>query len=643
MKTILLLLKFILPLVLALCLFFIVHPEAILADNSIASVQYHTPTPNPTGGFGVWATGGFDKQPTTSYYTTVGDPIKITTHTVRSTLSFGLNPFETVYHRWFISNDDGKFSQIPNETRNSLIYTPQQTGTYYIQLYTYYEGLFTKDKFYSDVITVHVLKKSIDADFLNISIDKNYLYNVKDSSNNGIVPKDAYATANPDPEDATGDISWSLDKPDLATINENGHIVANSDGKSGIVKITGSIKNNDGSIITSKPQIIKIGGGLDNQTVHANQPATFHIQTDTDSQRDDDKDIKITWYKRSTNGQVTQLQTQTDPMTYVTSPTTKTENGDEFYAQISVKKNTIRTNSAVLNVLPPTDPNINIKSSIEDTTFHPAENTDSVINKVSSNDKLVINSKIYNSGYKNFPNSSLSIPLFPLDDKNNFNIDGITINKQPLATDDYQIVNNNFNNQKELIINLKDLKISDTKNVEIDLTTPTINAEQTINSTPYFSGTTDDSSDFQSESNKLQINLTPNQITLNPHSIQFDPIAQFQKGAIKYRTAATNAPHAVVSVEGSQRKTGNKYLFVKQAYPLQDNKRDILGANLFYKINNSIQSINNKVLVEEADGDMPLTSVIWNKKDGLLLKVNSNQIEPGQYSTKLNWTIENSI
>ena len=40
---------------------------------------------------------------------------------------------------------------------------------------------------------------------------------------------------------------------------------------------------------------------------------------------------------------------------------------------------------------------------------------------------------------------------------------------------------------------------------------------------------------------------------------------------------------------------------------------------------------------------MPLTSVIWNKKDGLLLKVNSNQIEPGQYSTKLNWTIENSI
>ncbi|MDG5112554.1 hypothetical protein [Companilactobacillus pabuli] len=175
------------------------------------------------------------------------------------------------------------------------------------------------------------------------------------------------------------------------------------------------------------------------------------------------------------------------------------------------------------------------------------------------------------------------------------------------------------------------------------MTTPTINAEQTINSTPYFSGTTDDSSDFQSESNKLQINLTPNQITLNPHSIQFDPIAQFQKGAIKYRTAATNAPHAVVSVEGSQRKTGNKYLFVKQAYPLQDNKRDILGANLFYKINNSIQSINNKVLVEEADGDMPLTSVIWNKKDGLLLKVNSNQIEPGQYSTKLNWTIENSI
>ncbi|GAQ01188.1 hypothetical protein NBRC111452_989 [Companilactobacillus farciminis] len=207
-----------------------------------------------------------------------------------------------------------------------------------------------------------------------------------------------------------------------------------------------------------------------------------------------------------------------------------------------------------------------------------------------------------------------------MDDKNNFNIDGITINKQPLATDDYQIVNNNFNNQKELIINLKDLKISDTKNVEIDLTTPTINAEQTINSTPYFSGTTDDSSDFQSESNKLQINLTPNQITLNPHSIQFDPIAQFQKGAIKYRTAATNAPHAVVSVEGSQRKTGNKYLFVKQAYPLQDNKRDILGANLFYKINNSIQSINNKVLVEEADGDMPLTSVIWNKKRWSFIK-----------------------
>ncbi|KRK93521.1 hypothetical protein [Companilactobacillus futsaii] len=642
MKTISLLLKFILPLILALCLFFITHPESILADDAIASVQYHTPTPDPTGGFGFWATGGFDRQPKTSYYTTVGAPIEITTHTVRSTLSFGLNPFETVYHNWFISNDGGKFSQIPNETKNSLVYTPQQTGTYYIQLYTYYAGIFTKDKFYSDVITVHVLKKSIDAVFLNITIDKNYLYNVKDSSNNAIVPKDAYATASPDPDDATGDISWSSDNPSLATIDENGHIVANSDNKSGIVKITGSIKNSDGSIVTSKPQNIKIGGGLENQTVHANQPATFHLQTDEDDKRDDTK-AKITWYKRSTNGQVKQLETQADPTTYVTSPTTKAENGDEFYAQITVKRNTVRTNSAVLNVLPPTDPNINIKSSIEDTTFHPAENTDSVINKVSSNDKLVINSKVYNSGYKNFPNSSLSIPLFPLDDNRNFNIDGITVNKQPLTTDDYQIVNNNFNNQKELIIDLKDLKVSDTQNVKIDLTTPTINTEQTIDSTPYFSGSTDDGNDFQSEGNKLQINLTPNQITLNPHSIQFDPITQFQKGTTKYRTAATNAPYAVVSVDGSQRKTGNKYLFVKQAYPLEDKKGDILGANLFYKINNSIQSIKNKVLVEEADGDIPLTSVIWNKKDGLLLKVNSNQIEPGQYSTKLNWTVQNSI
>lgn len=643
MKTILFLLKFVLPLVLALWLFFIIHPEAILADNAVASIQYHTPTPNPTGRFGVWATGGFDRQPTTSYYTTVGDPIKITTHTVRATLSFTLNPLEPVSHRWFISGDDGKFSQIPNETKNSLVYTPQQSGTYYIQLYTYYSGVFTTDKFYSDVVTVHVLKRPIDANSLDISLDKSYLYNVKDSSNNEIVPKNAYATATPEPIDATGDISWSLDRPDLATIDDNGHIIANSDGNSGVVKITGLIKNSDGSVITSKPQAIKIGGGLDNQTVHANQPATFHIQTDTDSQRDDDKDVKITWYKRSTNGQVTQLKTQTDPTTYVTTPTTKAENGDEFYAQITVKKNTVRTNSAILNVLPPTDPNINIQNSIVDTTFHPTENTDSVINKVSTNDKLVINSKIYNSGYKNFPNSMLSIPLFPLEDKQNFNIDDIEVNKQKLTTSDYQIVNNNFNNQKELVIELKDLKIKTTKDVEVDLTTPTIDTEQVINSTPYFSGTTDDNNDFQSEGNKLLINLTPNQIILNPHNIQFDPITQFQKGAIKHRTAATNAPHSAISVQGSQRKSGNKYLFVKQSSPLHNDTGNILGANLFYKMNNSIQSIKNKVLVEEADNDTPLTSIVWNRKDGLLLKVNSNQIEPGQYSTQLNWTVQNWV
>src|SRR5699024_7016416 len=155
--------------------------------------------------------------------------------------------------------------------------------------------------------------------------------------------------------------------------------------------------------------------------------------------------------------------------------------------------------------LPPTDPNINIQNSIVDTTFHPTENTDSVINKVSTNDKLVINSKIYNSGYKNFPNSMLSIPLFPLEDKQNFNIDDIEVNKQKLTTSDYQIVNNNFNNQKELVIELKDLKIKTTKDVEVDLTTPTIDTEQVINSTPYFSGTTDDNNDFQSEGNKLLI------------------------------------------------------------------------------------------------------------------------------------------
>src|SRR5699024_41110 len=98
-----------------------------------------------------------------------------------------------------------------------------------------------------------------------------------------------------------------------------------------------------------------------------------------------------------------------------------------------------------------------------------------------------------------------------------------------------------------------------------------------------------------------------------------------------------------ISVQGSQRKSGNKYLFVKQSSPLHNDTGNILGANLFYKMNNSIQSIKNKVLVEEADNDTPLTSIVWTRNDGLLLTVNSTQMEPGQYSTQLNWTVQNSI
>ncbi|WP_334330247.1 Ig-like domain-containing protein [Companilactobacillus sp. HBUAS59699] len=314
-----------------------------------------TATPAPDKFLNIWNTNGYDLEPDAVTYTVVGNPVTLHTDAARSLWTVLGGVFDAPHYRWYKSDDGINWSQVPEwqngHRKNFPIQTSQEGRTWYqldTQYWNYLTGWIAQTHIYSTVAEVNAVNTPINATNMNVNSDSDYIYNNSEGQVNT-----TYVHANIDPVSSTGKVTWAVDNTNLATVDNTGKVTANDRGLSGVVKVTGTFHNMDSSFVAGSVYV-QVGGGLDNQTVSAGQPATFALRGDTDSMTGliNDGRIKVEWYKKAPGTTKAEYLGKSNSVLYTTYNTTVSDNGTQYQAKITLKegyKNTIiKTNWATL-------------------------------------------------------------------------------------------------------------------------------------------------------------------------------------------------------------------------------------------------------------------------------------------------------
>ncbi len=619
------------------------------ADDEVVVTPKFTPNKPPKKVIGIWMTNGYGLQPNPDYYTVVDTPVTLKTDAGRSVWTAAAGALDGVHYRWWQSTDGTNWTAVAkanNGYKKNFTVTPTEVGTVWYQLdtqyYNYFTGLLLKTHIYSNVAAVHTLADPVDALQLDVTSDDDYLYNTSDKLSNT-----TYAHAQPTPSDATGTITWSVDNPDLATVDENGLVTANSNSLSGTVRVTATFTNNDGSSIKNYVDI-EIGGGLDDQTVKSGSPATFTLQGKTGGDDDDGSSgtgtVNVDWYKYAPGSNTRVKVSSGTDTTYTTPDTTMADDGSYFQAVLTFTSGsttkTITSNKAKLTVLPSSEPDIEITNKITNDTYQDSANTDQLLNDSTGNDSITYHDTLTNKSTEGILKAdSYVIPMLPGTKVNTVQVSGNT-----LSSDDYQIIPNSDTGADDLVINLDDFSHGDSKDIEVNTTVPDITAKQSFQFTPYVYGVNYDGNVYRQEGLDEEINYITNKVLPKVENIDYGTITAFSKDILKYRPDSLNSPNGIVTADDERRDKQPLKVFVTQNAPLSNNNGDVLPASLrFYSDGNYSEILNNKTQIYQTDNGAALKSIAWDKQNGLLLHIDNNFAIAGQYTTTLNWSFEDSL
>lgn len=513
----------------------------------------------------------------------------------------------------------------------------------------YILGVFSKDRYYSRIITVHILPTNVNAKSITIETDNDYLYNNK---NNDLGTNVTYARATTDPEFATAQPEWSVSDESKATIDSNGEITAKPTGSSANDSnqissffVYAKIKNADGTIVTAS-KLMNVGGGLYDQKARAGERATFVLQGFDNSTRDSFKtDVK--WYKKKgKNGKPSSpLPKQDDPFRYTTEPLTKDDDGDYYYATIKMTygnndTQSLTTNDALLTVNPALNPNVKLTNQVENVSSKSDQDTPLILNDIVNNDLIDYKFQLNNDGERDLNNTTLSTYLSLGTEIVGVNVDGTDL------TDSQYSTTAHINNRNQLLqINIGSLKINDKRNIIVHTLTHDIDRNFAFAATPFFIGTDDDQNDYQSIGSKFKLNYLNNELIPHIKTINFEPIYPFDVNADKYRLNSTNSPNEIITFEDHRKKKNPLKVYLNEPDNLIDTHNNSLAAIFKFKNDTSPypQPIKDKVLVAQSAQDQTLQPIRWDKDKGLLLHVTKSNIIAGEYHTKLSWSIQDSV
>lgn len=583
-----------------------------------------SPSGAPIGLSGFYMNTGYVLQPT-SQYTFVNNPKKLTAATVHSVLD-NINLFGKDYFTWYQSTDNGATWQAvtTNGTSQDLTVTPTETGTtYYQQSFKYYStsiaGL-TAPTYYSNVVFVKTLPSAVNATGLSVTTKDNYLYN------NQSAAATTYAKATPTPANATGNLTWSIDDSSLATIDPTtGAITANNAGKSGTVKVTGTMTN-DKTDSVSASTTVDIGGGLDDQTVDQGKTATFSIRGNFGTAPD-----SVVWHKVDTNNKDTVVNSGTS-MTYTTPATTAADDKARYYAVITITVNgsssAITTSKATLNVKVDNTPKVIITSKMENLTNNDG-NTDHELTNLMAGDEAKISGTMNDeNAYSNLAKGTFSLTM-PGDISNTtLYIDGKQYNYGMPVPD----------GNGNAAITAKNIDFTSQKQhtFEFDFTS------NTATNTPFTTNAqllgTDSSGNRLDTYNGegLTIDFVDGLLHADASNVDFGTLTYADVGD---QVTGVIDGNNLLNVTDNRRDKNAQVITLRQNSPFNNGGHD-LAATLSFDNNGKMTPLNTADQeIASTKDDATVPSIGPDNNQSLKLQLANAAIQKGNYTTTLDWTI----
>lgn len=594
----------------------------------------HSASSKPIIILNVWLTSGYDLQPA-NQYATINQQKTLYASSGRSFWEALLQPLATPHYSWYQSTDNKKWT-LMSSNEQSLTVVPDKVGTvYYKQATDWYwpVPLLTDTIVYSKTAFVTTFPNAVDATKLDVVADSTYLYNNQPDADT------VFVKGNPTPSTATGNITWSVDDSKLATVNKyTGLVVANNLGNSGTVKVTGQMTNNDGSIVRGSLNI-RIGGGLDDQRVKEGDPANFEIQGQFDQ-----KPTSVVWHEVLSNGQDKVVDKSGNNMSYTIPKTTYLDDGSQFYAVMTIqagnKNKIVTTNKAVLKV----DINYNPEITFTNTVFnnsrdnHNEDNT--VINNVSEGDKLTYKINVSDANVNSKMKSAIIGVHWPKTvDVTEVKLDGINTANVGLITDP--------ENQQGTILIIHGMNFTNEKthSLEVNGTIGKVDILPFVSTVSLLGldGTDATGNEVVQMTGEpsLLLNSANSLISLVAHDWQYQTINMTGKGKLLHRL---RMPENDLDVYDDRINKESTKLYLLQKEPLKSGDNILPSEIRYYHKEGNYDILDDKgALVEETAKGETLKSVAWSNDEGPLLYIKDGKAVSGVYSTKLEWSLVESL
>ncbi|MFC6323532.1 hypothetical protein [Companilactobacillus baiquanensis] len=627
--------------------------------------KYVSPSPRPLKSLGMIIRAGFFVQPSKEYYVKEGKSIIIKSkfkESIWNRLSGVLILKDPVpNYRWRYSEDMEHWLRFKKKVAHSKNYEfkAKKAGKYYFQSRASSGVLLGLGAlyYYSEVATVHVVKEPKNIVDLKVKTEEDYLYNLKGLDN----ITTAHETI--EPKDATGYVEWSGDNNTLARIDPiSGEIEANQKGISGEYTVTGTFINNDGTKLSANTKI-EIGGGLDDETVHVGENATFKLKGVDQEQMMDE--WRVEWYEQK-KGKDKKLKSGEKDPTFTIEKTTIYDHQRKIYAKVYAKTNgsgnqkehSFETRVANLNVLNLYTPNISFDVEVENLTYKD-ENHKHNTDKVMQGDRIKITSSMNNEN----PLSVLKYGVFELPLQPNMkekHIKSVVMDGKKLKNKDFSVSNDDGCphvriENIDFVVSGNGEGLFHVVEVEFDAREP----DETMNfvTQPRIHGNTkfdsNDSSDnahnYANQSpQQLLINYTNDKLTITPNKISFGEVSNLTSGEIVNRTNYNDKLNSVVVINDNRRKNCKHNLSVSQKskFKCESNGATLPVSLRYYDEDGGFTILDNgDVPIPDEDiieDDMSgIDSINWEKNCGLLMHVDETDlgnIAAGTYHAKLEWT-----
>lgn len=606
-------------------------PENITAEAAVT--PYHEPTSDPIILLFIWLTSGYNLQPE-NQYTYVNNPKTLYTDSGRSVVDALLGLLTNPHYTWYQSTDGQNWTQM-SQTTKELTVTPTKVGTVYYQQMTRWYGLFPgllDTIVYSKVAFITTFPSPINVTSLSVKANTNYLYNNQSSA------ATTYVTGTPTPSNATGNITWKVNDTTLATVDSRtGLVTANTNGKSGTVRVTGTMNNNDGTSASGYVDI-KIGGGLDDQTVDEGKKATFTVQG-----KFDEKPTNVVWHKVDTaNKDTVVTNTNSDPLTYTTANTVySSDNGTKYYAILTVTSGdsttNVVTNKATLNVRKNTVPDVSVSNTIFNNSYDDHNTDNTVLNNVAENDKIVHKINIKDSNL----NSLMTRAEVQIKIPKTSTVNSIKINNQNFT--DYGLTDDTDNSQGSILTlrNLNSITVKDFA-IEINSTTGK-NEVASFDSTVSVNGydTNGNLVGKYLPGQGLKLNFADNSINLQANDWNYATINSYTTEKLLNRDKIEGN---YLEVTDKRRNKQALKLYLAQKDPFKSDEKVLNSELRYYKTAGDYEVLSGDgTLISETAAGQTLGSILWSDNEGPRLFIGNGVHEAGVYTTQLEWSLVESV